>query len=173
MDIWTIKEVILDKNYEYAYRLKRGDVVIDIGASIGDFSISSSKIVSRVFAFEMDKHRVKLMTKNIALNKRKNLLLRNWEVTSLDKIFKQFRIKVCHLLKIDCEGAEYKIFENTSIATFAKLNNIAMESHLFDEKMAKKYADLKQRLIKLNYQIVELDNPVHSNLKYLYAYRQK
>jgi len=43
MDIWTIKEVVVDQCYEKFRNVKKNDVVIDIGASIGDFSILSSK----------------------------------------------------------------------------------------------------------------------------------
>ena len=173
MDIWTIKEVIMDKNYEYAYKIKKNDVIVDVGASIGDFSINSAKLANKVFAFEMNKHRVQLMEKNITFNKSKNIVLKNWQIASLDKIFKLFKIPACNLLKIDCEGAEYRIFRNTSPATLAKIRNIAMEAHLFDAKMLKNYSELKQRLTKLNYKIIELDNPVHDYLKYFYAQRHK
>lgn len=48
---------------------------------------------------------------------------------SLDDVLKVNNIEKCALLKIDCEGAEYDIFENTSAATFEKIDAIFMEYH--------------------------------------------
>jgi len=43
IDIWVVKEVILDNQYQELRKIKKNDFVIDIGASIGDFSILASK----------------------------------------------------------------------------------------------------------------------------------
>ncbi|MFN7161309.1 MAG: FkbM family methyltransferase [Candidatus Gracilibacteria bacterium] len=48
---------------------------------------------------------------------------------SLDDIMKENNIEICSLLKIDCEGAEYDIFESTSPETFSKIQAIFMEYH--------------------------------------------
>lgn len=48
---------------------------------------------------------------------------------SLNDIFPEYKIDHCSLLKIDCEGAEYEIFENTSEETFKKIDAIFMEYH--------------------------------------------
>lgn len=49
--------------------------------------------------------------------------------TSLDRIFSENKIKTCHLLKIDCEGAEYNILFNTPKKILGKINNIVLEYH--------------------------------------------
>lgn len=51
------------------------------------------------------------------------------QATTLDRILQKHRLEKCDLLKIDCEGAEYAIFENTAAETFAKIGAIFMEYH--------------------------------------------
>lgn len=51
------------------------------------------------------------------------------QATTLERIFHKHRITHCDLLKIDCEGAEYEIFENTPTEIFAKIGAIFMEYH--------------------------------------------
>lgn len=47
MDIWAVKEVVLDRNYDRFHSIEKDDIVIDIGAGIGDFSILASKIKTK------------------------------------------------------------------------------------------------------------------------------
>lgn len=169
MDIWTIKEVILDNNYERFYRLKNNDIVVDIGASIGDFSIHASQRVKKVYALEMDRARIELLKKNIRLNKSDNIIVKNWEVKSLDELFKKLKLKKCNLLKIDCEGCEYNIFNKSTEYSLSKIKNIAMEIHLFNARMQKNYAALKKNLTANGFKMKEIDNPVHTYLRFLYA----
>lgn len=53
---------------------------------------------------------------------------------SLEDIFIENKIKQCNLLKIDCEGAEYDIFYNTSEECLGKIDKIRMEYHNRDIK---------------------------------------
>lgn len=48
---------------------------------------------------------------------------------NLKKIFEDNRIDICNFLKIDCEGAEYEIIENTEEDTLKKIQTIVMEYH--------------------------------------------
>lgn len=59
--------------------------------------------------------------------------------TSLDRIFSENKIKTCHLLKLDCEGAEYDILFAAPKNTLEKINNIVMEynDHEDIEKLKK------------------------------------
>ena len=86
MDIWTLKETLIDKQYEKFNEIKKDDLVIDIGAAIGDFSISASKRASKVIAYECDAERVMLMEKNIKLHQTKNIIVRNEKALSLNQI---------------------------------------------------------------------------------------
>lgn len=51
------------------------------------------------------------------------------ETISLDEVFASNKIKECDYLKMDCEGAEYEIFENASKKTLDKIKSISMEFH--------------------------------------------
>jgi FkbM family methyltransferase len=53
-------------------------------------------------------------------------MLRVQQVT-LDTLFDQNEITTCHLLKIDCEGAEFEFLPTVSPATWARIQKIAME----------------------------------------------
>lgn len=172
MDIWTIKEVILDHCYEKFRKIKKGDLVIDIGASIGDFSIYVAKKASHVFAVEMNQGLVKLIKKNINLNKVKRITIINKRLKSLDDLFVQNKINYCDFLKVDCEGNEYEIFHNISTSTLAKIGHIAFEIHLFNQKMKKNYQQLKKVLSKNGFILNEEDNLVHSYLKFLFAMKK-
>lgn len=165
MDIWTLKEVILDHQYEQIRKLKEKDIVIDIGASIGDFSILASINAERVYSFEINDERIFLMKKNIVQNKCSNVEITKKFVTSLNPIFKEKQIIKCNFLKIDCEGGEYKIIKNTSDGVLRKVNHIAFEIHLFNKMMKKQYELLKRKLIRNQFKLVEKDNAVHNYIK--------
>ncbi len=74
MDIWTLKEVLIDDVYQVKQTLanhKKAITVIDVGASIADFDIFCDRLISKgqVIAYEPDKNRIALAKKNLALNK--------------------------------------------------------------------------------------------------------
>jgi FkbM family methyltransferase len=51
------------------------------------------------------------------------------ECTTLDEIFAVHGIASCHLLKLDCEGAEVVILENTSPESLNKVRKVVGEYH--------------------------------------------
>lgn len=64
------------------------------------------------------------------------------QALTLDRIFSKYRINQCDLLKIDCEGAEYDIFEQTSPETFGRIHAIVMEYHEHQGRSHKELVDL-------------------------------
>lgn len=68
-DVLIVKEVI--GNMEYLredFRIGFNDIVIDIGAQIGSFSILAASFGARVYAYEPFKDNYDLLVKNILLN---------------------------------------------------------------------------------------------------------
>ena len=76
-DKLTILEVWKTKTYiDQDFNINKNDVVVDIGANIGAFSILAAKKASdvRVFAYEPDKENYSLLLKNKHLNNSGNIL---------------------------------------------------------------------------------------------------
>jgi FkbM family methyltransferase len=76
MDVWVVKEVCLDRDYERGgLRPQDGWTIIDVGAGIGDFSISLAARLprSRVIALEPFPPSFQALTENIALNRLENV----------------------------------------------------------------------------------------------------
>lgn len=127
------------EGYMKYYTLKNGDFVIDAGAFHGYFAVYAAKIVGesgKVICFEPDKNSFRILSKNIRLNKLKNVILINkglWnknitigfkscgessaiclsnkssekiEVVKLDDELKKLNIKKVDFIKMDIEGAE-------------------------------------------------------------------
>lgn len=72
MDIWALKETILDDYYEhYGYKLGEGWSVIDIGGGIGDFTIQAAERnpKNQVFAFEPTPSSYSLLEENLQMNR--------------------------------------------------------------------------------------------------------
>lgn len=68
------------RGYIKNHHLRSGDIVIDAGAYIGEFTIYAAKIVGptgKVIAFEPDKKNYKLLIENISLNKLDNIVVLN------------------------------------------------------------------------------------------------
>lgn len=79
-DIVILHEVIVRKDYEKVFVLEKGDIVMDVGAHIGSFSVRSAKLVGStglIVAFEPDTNNFYLLKKNVALNQIKNIVLVN------------------------------------------------------------------------------------------------
>jgi FkbM family methyltransferase len=88
---------------------------------------------------------------------------------SLADLFARLGLERCHLLKLDCEGAEYTILFNTPEAILARIERIVMEYH--DNANAYTHQDLVHYLQKKGFQVKTNPNQVHGYLGYLYAWR--
>lgn len=139
----------------------KDDIVIDIGADIGAFSLPASELSNHVFAVEPIM--VKELQKNIALNNAKvsiiesalgngdiievkwNGIERNIKSMTLSEIINY--CGGCDFLKCDCEGGEYFIKEEE----IKNIRRIEMEYHRFGShrnekeliKMLSKYHTIK------------------------------
>jgi len=120
--------------------IDKDDIVIDIGASIGGFSIPASKKAKHVWAVEP--MTPDMIRKNILLNKRKNIdvlsiALGDGKTIRLEWQGKNRIIKTktltdiknicggCDFLKIDCEGYEWDI----KTGELEGIRRIEMEVH--------------------------------------------
>lgn len=74
---------------------------------------------------------------------------------SLSKILNEnMNEKIC--LKLDCEGAEYQIINNTPNRYFEKILKICLEYHIINDDRVQ-LENLKRRLDELNYELTEME----------------
>jgi len=76
MDLWSMKETMLDRYYEvFGFPLKEGWQIVDIGAAFGEFSVHAAafSVKNQVYAFEPNPESFRLLEENLALNQLKNL----------------------------------------------------------------------------------------------------
>lgn len=162
---------MLDRQYERYRRIKSGEIVVDIGAGIGDFAVLAEKSAALVCAFEKDSFRASTLACNAALNQCSSLKHYAMEVASIDSIIEEIPQGKIDFLKVDCEGAEYPIFSATSNQTLERISYISMEVHTNTLEMSMELEKLLKRLSNSGFKLKVEGNPVHSYLKMLYAER--
>jgi len=81
------------------------------------------------------------------------------QTTTLERIFEKNRIVKCDLLKLDCEGSEFKIIYGASNELFKKIDHIFLEYHdwacppKLERRGAGHSSELKKYLQKLGYRV--------------------
>lgn len=75
--IFSITEIYYSKIYNLEFNLNEGDIVVDIGANIGVFSIYAARKVGKVLSFEPCLENFEDLKENIELNNAKNIFLYN------------------------------------------------------------------------------------------------
>lgn len=170
-DLVILKEAVIDSDYEKYFQVEKGDTVIDIGASIGDFTSLVSQRAKKVYAVEIDSGRLKMLNKNIKLNQCQNVVLIPHKLKSLNELFQKYKIRQCDFLKMDCEGCEYDLFQDTSDEIICSIRQIAMEVHVDNMSMKGNYSILRERFRRLGFQLNEVRHNIMPNILLLYAYR--
>lgn len=157
-DVGTFQEVWLMDVYQKHYQIQPNDMVVDIGASIGAFSVLAAKRGARVCAYEPTTRSFKLLSQNI---KGYNITAYNLAVADKTGYAQLFfaggdegnslvrgqssnrslkvptttlddilnKVRHCNFLKIDCEGGEIAILKSANQETWRRIDNIAMEYH--------------------------------------------
>ena len=87
-------------------------------------------------------------------------------VLSLDEALE--KLELVHLLKMDCEGAEFDILMHAERKTLNKIEKLAMETH--DPIHSGKIKELCDR-IKLYFSNIKIVDQKKDNLGYLYAWK--
>ncbi|MBV9179081.1 MAG: FkbM family methyltransferase [Nitrososphaeraceae archaeon] len=140
---FVIDEIFLMK--VYGEPNLEGRTVIDIGASIGDSALYFVKRgASKVYGFELDTEYSSMARENIVLNKMiDKIKIYNEKATSksLKSLILQYKLRNV-FLKIDCEGCEYEVVENTDNHTFESINDVVIEYHREFEPLVRRLAML-------------------------------
>jgi hypothetical protein len=141
-----LREIFRDDVYRMKGRSLAGKVAVDLGAFFGDSSIPMAKLGATVYAFEPSASRCELLRRNLAANKvvdrvhvfDAGLSTRSYRETAggeelnfVDGV--PFTIANVpggiDLLKMDCEGCEYPMFEDERFLDHLAPAEIVMEYH--------------------------------------------
>ncbi|MFA6005956.1 MAG: FkbM family methyltransferase [Patescibacteria group bacterium] len=171
-DLWTLKEVAIDKCYEQYRGIGKNWIIVDMGAGFGDFSIMNSFKSKKIVSCEINPQTVQRLRNNIAINRAPNIEIAPVGAHKLQELFQTYKINSCDLLKIDCEGCEYPLLFTASSDVLKKVRTIVMEYHTFDESMRKQFTKMIALLKKEHFTVTYQENPVHTTFGILFATRK-
>lgn len=141
--------------------IRRNDVVVDIGAGIGEFAIMASKRVGEhgiVIAVEPNPEDFEIMKMNVEENGCRNIVALNigigkevgerdftfysrkftFKVRTLRQVYDEFDIgDKTKFMKMDIEGTEVEIIHQGDIDLFENVHAIALELHDTREQLDK------------------------------------
>ena len=89
------------------------------------------------------------------------------QTTTLDRIFAKNRINKCDLLKLDCEGSEFKIIYSADESIFKKISTIFIEYHNWTDDGTGD--ELKSYLQKMGYKVQQYPNHKKPELGFLWC----
>lgn len=176
------KEIFIDKCYERFFEVEEGDVVLDIGASVGPFTYSIlHKKPKQVFCFEPSEREFKTLISNIkrhvvipipkGISNINSIVMNDhlfggedsMESITFQKFIDLYDIKKIDFLKTDCEGCEFDIFtlENlewikNNVRKITGEWHLQLEGHNYIEKF-KRFRDTFLTEFT-NYEIFSVDN---------------
>ena len=210
-DFQMLDEVFVKRIYDGVLRfVQTGDVVIDVGANIGLFSLAAALKGATVHAFEPLPRNYQILCDNVSLNKcGDKIVLHNvaisyekgimdlyvteadtagatgypvvhpeyYENGTMRKTVEKLSVEcitladvmrdaldTCSVLKVDCEGAEYGIFEYIDEETLQRIKRIVVEYHPYPGKLVD---DIKEKLRRNNFEVMLLPE-----ISLLFASRQ-
>ena len=149
-DIVTIeREVVHEKVYRFWEDVKEGDVVLDIGASVGAYAVSIlENNPKKVYCVEPSKKLMSILKSNCDSEKIETI---NWGIVEQEgdgiiifggkdqqfkgitfkNMLKRYSIDHVDYMKVDCEGGEYNIFRDENMEFLLnKVKFMAIEVHL-------------------------------------------
>lgn len=89
------------------------------------------------------------------------------QTTTLERIFAKNRIEKCDLLKLDCEGSEFKIIYSAPPSVFQKISHLFLEYH--DWIPGENHERLIAYLKKMGYTVSHFPNAKMKELGYLWC----
>lgn len=134
--------------------LKNNDIVVDLGANCGFFTVRAAELASKVIAVDGSPESYSCLVENC--KDYNNVQTLNASVLSkdsnpswlwshkgnplrmtLEEVMKLYNLEKIDFLKCDIEGGEYELFKSLSPETLSKIDRIAVETH--DEKQTEDF----------------------------------
>lgn len=162
-----IQEIFTDKCYEKYFEVEEGDIVLDIGASVGPFTYSIlEKKPKHVFCLEPSDREFKILVKNTLghqvtqINKgisNVNSVLETdmmfggenfMESITFRKLITLFGFEKIDFIKTDCEGGEYDIFTEENLDYLINnVKKISGEWHLNTQEEKDKFRNFRDNIL--------------------------
>jgi len=177
------QEIFVDKIYESIFEVEEGDVVLDLGASIGPFSYSIlEKNPSRVICVEPSPVEIPTLVSNLrksnfdlvpygissqdgestlpflfGVDADPHLLERKVKLISFKTLLEKYNLEKIDFLKTDCEGGEYDVF-NYENALWIKDNvkKVVGEWHLSSPELKEKFRDFRNKYLGIIFENFEI-----------------
>lgn len=172
-DIITIeREIVHEKVYRFWRDVKENDVVLDIGASVGAYTISIlDQKPKKVYCVEPSENFSKILMENCSLktvtyqqnplsiincgiiedlNDNINIFGEEKKFTPITfkNMIEKYSIDYVNYMKVDCEGGEYAIFKDENMEFLKnKVDFIAMEMHLNYPGCREKFKHFRDRYL--------------------------
>jgi FkbM family methyltransferase len=183
---WLKKEFEEWGQYEKFFEVKKGDIVLDLGASIGPFLYSiKKKNPSKVIAVEPFTYYQSLLIENSEglpvtivqkalggkddeiINLKWSALEEEVETITFKSLIEQYDIEKIDFLKTDCEGGEYLVFNEENFDWIRKnTKQIVGEWHLGSYDLKAKFKQFRDLYLKnLEYIATSIEgNDISSNI---------
>ena len=124
--------------------IKEGNVVLDIGANIGDDTLTLARIVGekgKVYAFEPDPENFRLLKKNVNVNKYRNVVLVDSAVSNVNGKLK--------LYLSENNKADHRIYESNEARKYVEVGSISLDTYFRNKK-------IKIDVVKIDIQDAEM-----------------
>lgn len=175
------KEIFIDKIYERHVQVEEGDVVFDIGASLGPFTFSIlDRNPSHVFVFEPSYEEFKTLVLNTRhgnvthINKGISSIVGEFNFTDVfdltgnhklysttfKKVIDNYNITKIDFLKTDCESGEYDIFTLENLFWIKNnVKKISGEWHLGTPELKEKFKIFRDVYLRFfpNFKVFSFD----------------
>lgn len=157
----SLREIFEEDVYRLGKRDLTGKVVLDIGAYVGDSSLAFALRGAVVHAFEPLPEFQAYLAENIRLNalegkvivhgvglSNRDALPAEAEIRLVDAVqyLDEQHIDRVDILKLDCEGCEYGLFENDRLLKRLNPREIIMEYHRGGESLYKFFCERGYRV---------------------------
>jgi len=172
----SYKEIFINRDYEKIFEVEEGDIVVDIGASVGEFtySILNKKprhcyVVEPLPVFfdtlkkNLENHPVSFVNAAITSDKFCEITWDGYTQKTNTLTFKEFieqnRLFKIDFLKFDCEGGEYDIFSKENLEFLKNVPKIVCEIHLSNNILKEKFRNFRDNILSnfTNYKVLSID----------------
>ena len=182
---YTFESEEVDFRNKY-WQINKNDIVFDIGASYGSYTLSACAMGAKVYSFEPEPLVFKDLITNVAINNWQDncfafniglwdseavidmksyaphwaayLISQKYSMRSLDQLVKLNNIKKLDWIKIDVEGAEEKVIKGGTLSINRFKPKLLIECHVFLD--ANIINNIKNMLLTLgDYEFIEENRP--------------